>query len=279
MCLQTLRWINRQNAARSQNANKRQLIYEQQNGDTHMKLLILGATSAIAQEALKPFAKERADFFLVARDKVKLAAVAGDLRTRGAGKVEEYPADLNNLAIHQNLIDTALANLNGIDIILIAYGTLSNQEACQGSVDETLREFTTNCLSIISLLTRLANYCEQQRHGCIAVISSVAGDRGRKSNYVYGTAKGALSIFLQGLRNRLMNANVQVITVKPGFVNTPMTKGLQKNALFAEPEFVGKKIYQAIKKRQDIVYVPGFWRLIMFGIRCIPERIFKSRSL
>lgn len=244
-----------------------------------MKLLILGATSAIAQETLKPFAKERADFFLVGRDKNKLAAVAGDLRTRGAGRVVEYPVDLNEVCTHQNLIDTAIVNLNGIDTTLIAYGTLSDQEACQSSVDETLKELTTNCLSIISLLTILGNYYEKQRHGCIAVISSVAGDRGRKSNYVYGTAKGALNIFLQGLRNRLTKANVQVITIKPGFVNTPMTKDLQKNFLFAEPEYVGKKIYRAIKRRQDILYVPGLWRLVIFVIRCIPERIFKSLSL
>ena len=244
-----------------------------------MKLLILGATSAIAQETLKPFAKEGAEFFLVARDKTKLAAVANDLRTRGAARVEEYPLDLNEIAAHQTLVDTAYVNLNGIDIILIAYGTLGNQKACQSSVDETLKELNTNCLSIISLLTILANYCEKQQQGCLAVISSVAGDRGRKSNYVYGTAKGALNIFLQGLRNRLMKANVQVITVKPGFVNTPMTKDIQKNFLFAEPKYVGRKIYRGIKERKEILYVPGFWRLIIFAIRCIPERIFKSLSL
>ena len=258
---------------------KRQFLHWQIRGKTFMKLLVLGATSVIAQETLKPFAQDHADFFLVGRNKERLSAVAADLRTRGANRVEEFPMDLNTVETHQSLIESANNNLNGFDVAFIAYGTLSNQSLCQANVEITVKEFTTNFISTISLLTHLANYFEKQRKGCIAVISSVAGDRGRKSNYVYGTAKGALNIFLQGLRNRLTESGVHVLTIKPGFVDTPMTKNLPKNGLFAQPDFVGKKIYQAIHARQDVLYVPGFWRIIMFAIRSIPEQIFKKLSL
>ncbi len=244
-----------------------------------MNILILGATSAIAHETAKLFAAEGALLFLVARNKEKLSAVAADLRIRGAQQVEEYPLDLTNIELHQNLIDTAHTNLHGIDTVLIAHGTLSNQEACQQSAKETLTELNTNCMSPISLLTILGNYFECRQQGCIAVITSVAGDRGRQSNYVYGTAKGAVSIFLQGLRNRLSRVGVSVITIKPGFVDTPMTTHLKKNALFASPAKVGHQIVLAIKEGKDVVYIPGFWRPIMAIICRIPERVFKRLSL
>ena len=244
-----------------------------------MKILILGATSAIVHETAKLFAAEGTHLVLVARNKEKLSAVASDLRIRGANQVEEYPLDLTRMELHQNLIDTAHVNLQGIDTLLIGYGTLSNQETCQESTSETLKEFNTNCMSIISLLTIMGNYFESRRQGCIAVITSVAGDRGRQSNYVYGAAKGAVTIFLQGLRNRLSRSGVSVITIKPGFVDTPMTAHLPKNALFANPEKVGQKIHHAIRSQKDIVYVPWFWTIVMAGVRLLPERLFKRLSL
>jgi decaprenylphospho-beta-D-erythro-pentofuranosid-2-ulose 2-reductase len=146
-------------------------------------------------------------------------------------------------------------------------------------VEEILKEFTTNCTSVISLLTILADYFEQQRRGCIAVISSVAGDRGRQSNYVYGAAKGAVTVFLQGLRNRLHKSGVAVITIKPGTVDTPMTASLKKGLLFASASSVGQGIYAAMKNRKEIVYLPWYWRPIMFIVRSIPEPIFKKLSL
>ncbi|MEL7234405.1 MAG: SDR family NAD(P)-dependent oxidoreductase, partial [Chloroflexota bacterium] len=118
-----------------------------------------------------------------------------------------------------------------------------------------------------------------QRRGVIAVISSVAGDRGRGSNYVYGTAMAAKTTFLSGLRNRLAKSGVQVVTVKPGFVDTPMTANIPKNALFASPAKVGKDIYTGLKKGHDVIYTPFFWRYIMWIIRLIPEPIFKRLSL
>ena len=137
----------------------------------------------------------------------------------------------------------------------------------------------TNFLSAVSLLTPLANRFEAQKAGTLVVISSVAGDRGRQSNYVYGASKGALSVFLQGLRNRLARSGVAVVTVKPGFVDTPMTAGVKKNALFATPDKVAQGIVRAADARKDEVYLPGFWGPNRFAIRGIPERVFKRMKL
>lgn len=244
-----------------------------------MKVAIIGATSAIAHETAKCFARDGAELFLVARNHDKLTAVRDDLRVRGARRVEISVLDLNDLDHHQELFDTALAQFNSLDMLLIAHGMLGNQHESEKSVAQTLQEFTTNCTSVISLLTLSANYFERQGHGCIAVISSVAGDRGRQSNYVYGSAKGAVSIFLQGLRNRLAKAGVSVVTIKPGFVDTPMTASLKKGPLFAQPQHVGSGIYHAMRQEKDVVYLPFFWRPLMFVVKSIPERIFKRLSL
>jgi decaprenylphospho-beta-D-erythro-pentofuranosid-2-ulose 2-reductase len=240
-----------------------------------MRILLLGATSALAHETAKNFARDGADFVLVARSTEKLAAVKNDLKVRGAGEITTLLAELDDLTRHQEIIEAALKPFSGLDMALIAYGTLGDQKLSEQSVEETLREFTTNCTSVISLLTLLGNYFEQQRRGCIAVITSVAGDRGRQSNYVYGAAKGAISIFLQGLRHRLARAHVAVVTIKPGPVDTPMTAHLRKGPLLADPAAVGVGIYQAMRKRKEVVYLPGYWRIIMWIVRSIPEAVFK----
>ena len=244
-----------------------------------MRILLLGATSMLAHEAAKHFASQKADFVLVARSEEKLETVKADLKVRGAGQIETLVADLSDLTRHQEIIDAAVVPFSGLDIALLAYGTLGNQKCCEGSVEETLQELTTNFTSPISLLTLLANYFEQQRRGCIAVISSVAGDRGRQSNYVYGSAKGGVTTFLQGLRNRLAKANVAVITLKPGTVDTPMTAHMRKGLLFAKPQVVGRGIYEAITKRKDVAYLPGYWRYIMWVVKSIPESVFKKLNL
>src|SRR3989440_3827645 len=204
-----------------------------------MRILIVGATSAIAHETAKRFAKDGAEFFLVARSPEKLEDTGNDLKVRGAKRIETFLLDVTDLDRHQEMVETAISRLDGLDMVLISHGTLPDQQKCQKSVAETLKEFTTNCTSVISLLTILADYFEQQRRGCIAVISSVAGDRGRQSNYVYGAAKGAVTVFLQGLRNRLHKSGVAVITIKPGTVDTPMTASLKKGLLFASASSIG----------------------------------------
>lgn len=216
---------------------------------------------------------------LVARRAERLFTVAADLKTRGASQVETMVLDANDTSKHSALIEQAEAILRGLDTVIIAHGTLSDQTACERSFDDTITELHTNCLSVVSLLTHAANLFEAQKHGTIAVISSVAGDRGRQSNYVYGTAKAAVSVFLQGLRNRLYRSGVTVITIKPGFVDTPMTRAFPKGPLWASPRTVGKGIYQAIRRKRDVVYLPWFWRFIMLGIRLIPETRFKKMRL
>jgi len=243
------------------------------------KILIIGATSAIAEACAKRFAAQGHSLYLLARNSSCLESLAQDLRVRGAAAVHCATFEANALETHQALLEQVKTELNGLDRVLIAHGTLSDQQACEQSVELTLQELQTNALSVIALLTRLANHFEQQRHGSIAVIGSVAGDRGRQSNYIYGTAKGALSIFLQGLRNRLHKSGVQVLTIKPGFVDTPMTAAFPKGPLWATPEKVAHDIDKAIEKNKDVLYTPGFWMLIMLIIKSVPERLFKRLSL
>lgn len=243
------------------------------------KILIIGATSAIAEACAKRFAAQGHSLYLLARNSSRLESLAQDLRVRGATAVHCASFEANALETHQALLEQVKAELNGLDRVLIAHGTLSDQQACEQSVELTLQELQTNALSVIALLTLLANHFEQQRHGSIAVIGSVAGDRGRQSNYIYGTAKGALGIFLQGLRNRLHKSGVQVLTIKPGFVDTPMTAAFPKGPLWATPEKVALDIDKALEKKKDVLYTPGFWWLIMAVIKKIPEALFKRLSL
>ena len=244
-----------------------------------MRLVIFGGTSAIAQETAKCFAADRAEIVLVGRDEKRLASVKDDLLVRGAPKVETLVADLADLSLHRGLVDDSVRLLGGIDAVLIAHGTLSDQTAAEANVDVMLREMTVNALSYMSLLTLVANLMEEQRRGCIAVISSVAGDRGRGSNYVYGSAKAAVTAFTGGLRARLNKSGVAVVTIKPGFVDTPMTANVKKGPLFAKAEQVGQRIYNAMLKGDDVVYVPWFWAPIMQLIRATPERVFKRTKL
>lgn len=242
-------------------------------------ILILGATSAIAKHTARLFAADENSLYLVARNEGKLASMKQDMLVRGATEVNYETLDLVNDSKHQELIKRATDSMGSIDTVFIAYGTLADQADSAESYDKTLKELQINCLSVISLLTILANQLEHQGSGSIAVISSPSGDRGRQSNYIYGTAKGALTIFLQGIRNRLSKSNVHVLTIKPGFVDTPMTKDFKKGFLWVNPEVVSKGIYNAIKKKREVVYLPFFWRYIMIIIKSIPEKLFKHLSL
>lgn len=246
---------------------------------TMQKLLIIGATSAIAEATARRFALRGYRLHLLGRNGERLASLADDLRVRGASAASHAFFDANDLDSHPAVLDAAIAELGGLDMVLIAHGTLGDQKACEQSVELTMQELKTNALSVIGLLTTLANHFEAQGHGSIAVIGSVAGDRGRQSNYVYGTAKGALALFLQGMRNRLSKRGVQVLTIKPGFVDTPMTASFPKGPLWATPDKVAEDIEKAIDKRRDVLYTPGFWRLIMMIIKSVPEAIFKRLSL
>jgi len=243
------------------------------------RILIIGATSAIAEATARLWAARGDTLFLVGRRVDRLAIVAADLRVRGAVAVACHRLDATDIDAHAAMLDAAIAALGGVDIALIAHGSLPDQKACEASVDMTLKEIDTNALSVIALATRLADIFEKQASGTLAVIASVAGDRGRQSNYVYGAAKGMVSLFLQGMRNRLAKRGVQVLTIKPGFVDTPMTSAFTKSALWAKPESIARGIVRAVDDRRDEVYLPGFWRAIMLLIRHIPEWVFKRLAL
>lgn len=241
-----------------------------------VSVLALGATSAIAEATLRVLAARGARFYLVARTQEKLDVVAADLTMRGASGVATCAMDLDNTAAHPAMLAAASQSLGTIELALLAHGVLGSQREAEAGYPAAEAVFRTNLLSAVSLITWLANYFESLGTGTLAVISSVAGDRGRKSNYVYGASKGALSIFLDGLRSRLHPAGVQVLTIKPGFVATPMTAHLAQGPLFARPSKVAQSIVRAIDRRRDVIYVPAFWAPIMFVIRALPRPIFKK---
>jgi len=243
------------------------------------RILITGATSAIAQEAARLFAVDGDAFLLVARDPEKLAAVADDLRARGAKEVETAVVDLLDLARCSRLIDETVEKLGGLDALLIAQGTLPDQTACEENPVQALREFSLNAMGPITLLLKAAAHFENQGSGCIAAITSMAGVRGRRSNYVYGAAKAAVSTFLEGLRGRMGDAGVSVVDIRPGFVDTPMTAHLPKNALFASAASVGERVYRAMGSGDAVVYAPWYWRWIALAIQLVPRSIFVKLSI
>lgn len=271
-----------------------------EKGAVPRRVLALGATSAIAEAVLRLLAERGASFFLVGRNPDKLAAVRADLLTRGAAAARSYAVDLDDTAAHPVLLAAAAAALGEIDLALIAHGILGNQqeaEADYGAAEAILR---TNFLSAVSLAGCLANYFEAQRGGAgqpgaprrgslrrgpnsvgdgtpvMAVISSVAGDRGRRSNYIYAASKGGLNVFLEGLRQRLEPAGVRVLTIKPGPIATPMTAHVPPGPFFATPQQAARHILRAIEKRRNEAYVPPYWGAMMLVARNIPGWIFRK---
>jgi len=244
------------------------------------RILIIGATSGIASACAREWAGRGDSLFLVGRDAGRLEALAADLRVRGSGAVHSHRMDAVEVATHAPMLEACLAQLGGLDAALIAHGTLPDQAACERDPALALREIMTNGSSVIALLSLLANRFEQQRAGSLAVITSVAGDRGRPSNYVYGSAKAAVSVFCEGLRARLFKSGVSLTDIRPGFVATAMTRGLPLPApLVASPESVARRIVAGIDRRKDVLYTPAFWALIMLVIRCIPGFVFKRLKL
>lgn len=245
----------------------------------HKKILILGATSAIAKQAARFWASQGCSLYLMARDEARLQSLRSDLKIRGAEQVEIKCVDLSQTRDHTVLTAQAAETLGRFDIVLIAYGILGVQSELERDVEASIQVLQTNLQSVIAWLTVLANRMEQQGFGTISVIGSVAGLRGRASNYVYGASKGGLMIFLQGLRSRLAKKGVHVLTVLPGFVDTPMTAHFQKNALWASPQRVADDLIRAIENKKNVVYTPWYWRWIMSIVLIIPERIFKRIQL
>ena len=244
------------------------------------RILVIGATSAIATACCRLWAEQGHEFFLVARDAEKLQQTAQDLEARGAKSVNSFTMDVLDTPQHALMLQQCISTHRQIDIALVAHGTLPDQAACEQDAELALQEFSINGSSVISLLSLLAEQFTLQRCGSLAVISSVAGDRGRPSNYLYGSAKAAVSAFCEGLHARLFKIGVHVITIKPGFVATPMTQGLTlPKVLVVPPEYVAKQIVSAINNKKAVLYTPRFWALIMLIIRSIPNFIFKRLNL
>jgi NAD(P)-dependent dehydrogenase (short-subunit alcohol dehydrogenase family) len=234
-----------------------------------MKVLILGATSAIAQAAGRVWAARGAALHLVARNPERLRAVAEDLSARGAA-VTTSLHDLNDASCH-----AALAGY-GADVVLLAQGIQGESAIVDADPAAAELVLRTNFVAPVQMLTVLAP--AMKPGSTIAVITSVAGDRGRnKPGAVYSSSKAGLDAFLSGLRQRMVPAGVRVLTIKPGYVDTPMTaRHLPKNALFVAPDVIGRGIVKAVDRKSDIVYLPWFWRVILFAVRSIPERFFKK---
>jgi short-subunit dehydrogenase len=245
-------------------------------GTAMKKIIILGATSRIGMEVERRLARQGCELLLVARSPQRLAELQADLSARGAEQVLTYSADLALIQQHAGIFEFARHAFPAFDTVLLAYGSMHDQKDSETSVDVLLEELQINFVSATAILTLFAADMERRRTGCLAAITSVAGDRGRRSNYVYGSAKGALSLFLQGLRSRLHPAGVCVITIKPGPVQTPMTDHMPNSARFADPEEVARDIVHALERRScDVLYTPRIWRYIMTAVQGIPETLFK----
>lgn len=242
-------------------------------------VLIVGATSDIALACAKEFAQNGFQLVLAGRRTDFLQKKAEEISSQHAVQVKVEHFDALDFASHPEFFQRAVKAFGALDGILVAHGYLGEQKKAETDWQEARKILDTNFTSAVSVLNLAANYFEEKKSGWICCISSVAGDRGRQSNYLYGSAKGGLSLYLQGLRNRLGKAGVHVLTVKPGFVATKMTAGMDGMFLVAQPANIARGIYRAIQRGRNVVYLPWFWRGIMCIIKSIPEFVFKRLSL
>lgn len=240
-------------------------------------ILILGAKSDIAKATARLYAEKGYDLYLTARNVKELESLAYDIHIRTQRDVKCVELDILNFASHSTFYKSLSEEPLGI---ISAIGYLGDQAKAQIDFNEAQKIMETNYSGLVSLLNIIAESFVKRKSGFIIGISSVAGDRGRKSNFLYGSAKAALTTYLSGLRNRLYDSGVHVMTVKPGFVDTNMTKDMDlPKLLTAQPEEVAKDIYKAQKKDTNVIYTKWIWRWIMLVIRMIPEFIFKKLSL
>jgi short-subunit dehydrogenase len=244
-----------------------------------LRVAVFGATSDIALAVARRYAEAGAHIVLVGRNREAVAAAASDLKVRGA-EIEIQEADFAVTSRLSEVAAAAFDRFGGLDVALVAYGSLPEQQAVESDAAEAEQALVLNFLSPALLCGELARRLEAQKAGSLAVISSVAGDRGRKSNYVYGAAKGGLQRYLEGLRHRLFASGVRVLDIRPGFVSTKMTAHLpQGGPLWADPNRVAADIVAAVQKRRPVVYTPWFWRWVMLAVRNVPAPLFHRSSL
>jgi len=243
-------------------------------------VLVLGATSGIGRGIAAAFARRGYDPYVTSRHAADAERAAQDLTIRygvtaGWGAFDATRPE-SHRAFFSGVVETHGDCLAGV---IAAFGVLGDQGETQRDPDAAVAVITANYTGLVSILTLAANQLERRRRGFLVGLGSVAGDRGRQSNYVYGSSKGAMAIFLAGLRNRLHGVGVRVVTVKPGFVDTEMTYGLPGMFLVADPEQIGEGVARAVERGRDVVYLPWIWRYIMLCVRLIPERLFKRLAL
>jgi len=240
-------------------------------------VLILGATSDMAQAIAKKYAAEGWSLTLAALEPDLLEPIAGDLRVRTETPVESLEFDATDFASHPAFYEGLAVKP---DAVICVFGYMSDQMTARTEFDQVRRTIDINFTGAVSILNIVADDFEKRGQGAIAGISSVAGDRGRQSNYIYGCAKAGFTTYLSGLRNRLTRSGVHVMTVKPGFCRTKMTEHLDlPPALTAEPEQVANAIYKGLEKKRNVIYILWMWRWIMLIIRHIPEFIFKKMGM
>jgi short-subunit dehydrogenase len=242
-------------------------------------ILIVGVTSGIGKALAHQYAKQKHPLILTGRDLAEMERIASDIRIRYQIPVNVKTIDAESFDTHSDFFASCVEEAGKLSGMFLVHGYMVDQEIAQKDFMKAKKMIDVNFTSYVSLLETAARYFEGERSGFIGVITSVAGDRGRKSNYIYGSSKGALSVYVQGLRNRLYTSGVHVATIKPGFVDTRMTYGLNGLFLVAKPEDVAKRVHESIRKKHDVIYVPGFWAMIMFIIKSIPERVFKRLKL
>ncbi|MDC3416698.1 SDR family oxidoreductase [Aquibacillus salsiterrae] len=243
-------------------------------------ILVLGANSTIAQATVRKLTDKGKHFILTSRDPSQLEDLKNDINIRSQVDVQVREFDALDFAGHKAFFDDVVGSVDVLDGVLLMYGAMDDQKLAEHDFAVARNMIDVNYTSAVSMLNIAANYFEQRGAGFICAVSSVAGDRGRKSNYIYGSTKAGLSVYLQGLRNRLHRAGVHVITIKPGMVDTKMTYGLvEPGPLLADPVTVGRDIANGITARREVVYTPWFWLIIMGIIKLIPEKIFKRTDL
>lgn len=243
------------------------------------RVMMLGALSGMAREIARIYATRGADLGLLGSSAERLAALSADLQVRGAGRIKTLALDLSAPASYEAVIDEFVDEMGGIDVLILAYGILGDQTRALGDLQYAAEILCTDFTS--AALWLLAAAKRMRRTGTIAVFSSVAGDRGRQSNYVYGSAKGGLTVFAQGMAHELAATGPRMIIVKPGFVITPMTAGMKRSGpLWIGARHAARIVVNAIdRKRGPVLYVPWFWRWIMLVIRLVPARIFHRTKL
>lgn len=243
-----------------------------------MVVMVLGANSDSAKAVARKFASaEHADLYLASRDMETLTITATDLEIRYGVKAKTMRFDAADWDSHHSFYENLDPKPDGV---VVAFGYLGAQEKAQTNFGEALRIMEINYLGAVSILEAIASDFERRGHGFVIAFSSVAGERGRQSNYIYGSAKGAFTVYLSGLRNRLSRRGVHVMTVLPGFIRSRMTEGMDlPERLTATPEEVAEDVYRGYRRKRDIVYTKWFWRWIMVIIKWIPEAVFKRLRL